>query len=306
MKKLVCLMLAAVLALCIAAVPAAAAELPTPWTDDSLTIWVIDDFTGEDTGLIGLNTEKSEGNKWVQYTNSSPELSLQYVDNALRFYYQSAWTQNLQLLTNGSASLEGANLDGLQGIGMYLENNTENVIGFKGHLYANEGFFENLAGSVYYVVQDGEATENTVSANAFIEVPAGFKGYVMFPLTSLGNSWANGAQATVEDAKNYQTDRVCLEFGEVGAADQTDSYLLIDDIFFYGEGVTDNTAEKGDIDLSAEQPGSEQPGNEQPGTGDDKDDTSENGDSDILLFAGVPAAVLALGALAVNRRKSRI
>ena len=122
MKKLVCLMLAAVLALCIAAVPAAAAELPTPWTDDSLTIWVIDDFTGEDTGLIGLNTEKSEGNKWVQYTNSSPELSLQYVDNALRFYYQSAWTQNLQLLTNGSASLEGANLDGLQGIGMYLEN----------------------------------------------------------------------------------------------------------------------------------------------------------------------------------------
>ena len=84
MKKLVCLMLAAVLALCIAAVPAAAAELPTPWTDDSLTIWVIDDFTGEDTGLIGLNTEKSEGNKWVQYTNSSPELSLQYIDNALR------------------------------------------------------------------------------------------------------------------------------------------------------------------------------------------------------------------------------
>jgi len=58
--------------------------------------------------------------------------------------------------------------------------------------------------------------------------------------------------------------------------------------------------------LSAGQPGSEQPGNEQPGTGDDKDDTSENGDSDILLFAGVPAAVLALGALAVNRRKNKI
>ena len=306
MKKLVCLMLAAVLALCIAAVPAAAAELPTPWTDDSLTIWVIDDFTGEDTGLINQNTEKTAGDKWVIWQQSDNDLSCEYKDNSLRFYYLSAWVQNLQLISNGTPSLEGANLDGVLGIGYYLENNTENVIGFKGHLYNGTGFFENLAGSVYYVVQDGEATENTVSANAFIEVPAGFKGYVMFPLTSLGNSWANGAQATVEDAKNYQTDRVCLEFSEVGAADQTDSYLLIDDIFFYGEGVTDNTAEKGDIDLSAEQPGSEQPGNEQPGTGDDKDDTSENGDSDILLFAGVPAAVLALGALAVNRRKSRI
>ena len=150
MKRLVCLMIAAAMALCALAVPAAAAELPTPWTDDSLTIWVVDDFTGDDTALIDLNTEKSEGNKWVQYTNSNPELSVQYVDNALRFYYQSAWTQNLQLLTNGSASLEGANLDGAQGIGMYLENNTENVIGFKGHLYANNGFLKILL--VQYII----------------------------------------------------------------------------------------------------------------------------------------------------------
>ena len=61
MKRLVCLMIAAAMAFCALAVPAAAAELPTPWTDDSLTIWVLDDFTGEDTELIDLNTEKSEG-----------------------------------------------------------------------------------------------------------------------------------------------------------------------------------------------------------------------------------------------------
>ena len=306
MKRLVCLMIAAAMALCALAVPAAAAELPTPWTDDSLTIWVVDDFTGDDTALIDLNTEKSEGNKWVQYTNSNPELSVQYVDNALRFYYQSAWTQNLQLLTNGSASLEGANLDGAQGIGMYLENNTENVIGFKGHLYANNGFFENLAGSVYYIVQNGEAVENTVSTNAFIEIPVGFKGYVMFPFNSLGNSWAGGSPATAEDAKNYQTDRVCFEFSEVGASGQTDSYLLVDDIFFYGKGVTDNTAQKGDIDLTGGAGGEKpNPGEEEPGTGE-QDKPGESGDMDVLFFAGVSAALLILGALAVRRRKNNI
>lgn len=300
MKKFICLMLAAVLALSLSVVPAMAAELPTPWTDDSLTIWVIDDFTGEDTGIIDMNTEKSAGNKWVQYTNSNPELSVQYIGNALRFYHQSAWTQNLQLLTNDSASLEGANLDGMLGIGMYLENNTENVIGFKGHLYANNGFFENLAGSVYYVVQeDGTVTENTVSSNAFIEIPESFKGYVLFPLSSLGNSWAQGAQATVEDAKNYQTDRVCFEFSELGAADQTEQYLLIDDIFFYGNGITDNTAEKGNIDLSAGQPGGT---DEKPET----DDSNDEGDVNILLFAGAPAVLLVLGAVAVKRRKSQM
>ena len=143
MKKLVCLIMAAAMALCLLAVPAAAAVLPTPWTDDSLSIFVLDDFTGKDTGIIDSSTEKSAGNKWVQYTHSNPELSIQFINNSLRFYYQSAWVENIQLLTNDSASKEGANLDGTLGIGMYLENNTKNDVGMKGHMYAG-GFFESL------------------------------------------------------------------------------------------------------------------------------------------------------------------
>ena len=277
MKKLVCLMLAAVLALCIAAVPAAAAELPTPWTDDSLTVWVLDDFTGEDTEIIGLNTEKSEGNKWVQYASSNPDLSVQFIDNSLRFYYLSAGVENIQLLTNDSAAKEGANLDGVLGIGMYLENNTENAVSIIGHMYAG-GFFESLIISPYYIVENGQVTENMVPETGYVDIPVGFKGYVMFPLSYFGDVWDGGSVATYEDAYDYMVDRVCLVLNALGEPDQTDSYLLIDDIFFYGEGVTDNTAEKGDIELSARQPGSEQPGTGDENTATpapDADPTSE-------------------------------
>ena len=305
MKRLVCLMIAAAMALCALAIPAAAAELPTPWTDDSLTIWVLDDFTGEDTELIDLNTEKSEGNKWVQYTSSSPELSLQFIDNALRFYYSSAGVENIQLLTNDSADKEGANLDGVLGIGMYFENNTEKAIGMKGHMYAG-GFFEILVASVYYVVENGEASEMTVPETGNIEIPVGFKGYMLFPFASLGDVWDGNSAAEAEDAYDYMTDRVCLVVNEIGEPGQTDSYLLVDDIFFYGKGITDNTAQKGDIDLTGGAGGEKpNPGEGEPGTGE-QDKPGESGDMDALFFAGVSAALLVLGALAVRRRKNNI
>lgn len=297
MKKLVCLIMAAAMALCLLAVPAAAAVLPTPWTDDSLSIFVLDDFTGKDTGIIDSSTEKSAGNKWVQYTNSNPYLSIQFINNSLRFYYQSAWVEDIQLLTNDSASKEGANLDGTLGIGMYLENNTKNDVGMKGHMYAG-GFFESLISSDYYVIEDGEAVAGIVPETGNIVIPAGFKGYVLFPFSSFGDLWDSNSAATAEDAYDYMTDRVCLVMSEIGEPNQTESYLLIDDIFFYGKGITDNTAEKGNIDLSGEK---------EPGKDDgNKDDSSQSGDIDVLLFAGSAAVLTGFLAAAVKRRKNSL
>lgn len=250
MKKTIGLVLAAVMLLMIASVPAMAAELPTPWTDDTMKIWVADDLTGSDSAVIDESTEKSEGAKWIGWPASGLEASLQYKDNALRIYHTSAWTGNLQILGNGSGSLEGAVLDGALGIGMYIENNTEEVIGLKGHMYTDTGFFEAAGGSIYYIIENGQATEAAMLNAGYLEVPAGFKGYYLFPLENLKNSWSANAPATADDAKAYKTDLICLETSPIGAPDQTSQYLLIDDIFFYGKGITDNTAEKGNIDIN--------------------------------------------------------
>lgn len=269
MKKTIGLVLTAVILLMIASMPAMAAELPTPWTDDTMKIWVADDLTGSDSALIDESTEKSEGVKWIGWPTSGLEASLQYKDNALRIYYTSAWTGNLQISGNGSGSLEGAVLDGAAGIGMYIENNTENVIGLKGHMYTGAGFFEAAAGSVYYVIENGRAVESNILSAGYLEVPVGFKGYYLFPLENLKNGWSANAPATAEDAKAYKTDLICLETSPIGAPDQTSQYLLIDDIFIYGKGITDNTAAKGNIDINGS-----------------SDDSGNEGDTSVIWALG--------------------
>ena len=160
-------------------------------------------------------------------------------------------------------------LDGAAGIGMYIENNTENVIGLKGHMYTGAGFFEAAAGSVYYVIENGRAVESNILSAGYLEVPVGFKGYYLFPLENLKNGWSANAPATAEDAKAYKTDLICLETSPIGAPDQTSQYLLIDDIFIYGKGITDNTAAKGNIDINGS-----------------SDDSGNEGDTSVIWALG--------------------
>lgn len=309
MKKLVCLMLAAVLALCIAAVPAAAAELPTPWTDDTMSIWVIEDFSGPDSGIIdGFEDLKDGGEKWVQWPASDLYLECQYKNNAFYISYSGGWLGNLQILTNSTPSVEGANLDaGLAGIGIYVENNTRQDFGIVGHMMVNGKFFGGKPNEPYYIVQNNEVTQGAIGGNGDCVLPVGFKGYVLFPVNSLRDMWGQEGGLTAADLATYDTSRACLYFSGVNDVEvrQDGEDVILDDIFCYGTGITDNTATKGSITLPNSESDQNQGQTQDPNQGT-QDKPDNGGDVDLMLLAGVPAAVLVLGVLAVNRRKSKI
>ena len=263
--------LIAMLAVLVMLVPAlASAAEPTPWSDTSMKIFVLEDFDG------------MSGAASPSYCNTILDSS--FVDGQLVISSNSGWTGNVQYDTgnNRNAMSSGA---GAVGFGMYIKNTTSAPIGFVGHWYGyfeadrtETEYFDQLGGTVFYTVDmNGGVTERTSNGDGMVVlgdedgIPAGFEGYILFPFASLRGLW-HGTEGSRIDPSI--TNLIGLRIGEI--APEEGKGLIIDNIFVYG------TSEMESNDIL-------------------KVETEDTADLSVIGYAA--ACISGLGALLVSKKK---
>ena len=132
--------------------------------------------------------------------------------------------------------------------------------------------------------------------HSHFDIPAGFEGYIIVPLTSLQQIYGDPSTTLPADA-------VITGFGWMPDDNGTaynNGDLGLDNIFYYGADVEEADAELilGESGGSTEQPTT--PDDEKPSTDPDK----ETGDVQLWLeIAVAAAAIIAVAAVAVSKKK---
>lgn len=278
MKKVFRLLIAATIAALLILPVCASAAAPTPWSDKSMNIFVLEDF------------EELSGNAASTYCNTI--LESEYKNGGLLITSNSDWTGNVQYKTQKRHQM--TSLKGIIGFGMYVKNTLSQPVGFVGHWYGcpAEGMDSEYADvsenkPFYAVSKDGAVTSCTTGANGMTiisndengdpidGIPAGFEGYLLFTFDSLKGAWHNTDFSKIAVNPNA-TDLIGLRLGQIIPEDGKG--LLIDNLFVYGT----SEMEKNDI-IKVNDPG------------------SQTADVSVLCYAA--AAVAGLGSLVIAKKK---
>ena len=234
MKK--CIMAAAMCIALVFSVSAsfAAGDFPTPWEREDMHIDVLEDFYWAEDREINAREELL----W---------------EGAPDFPY-SARFQNRQLVINYSRGTSAdfrhmfparetflfnyALFRGMEGLGFYMENNTDKVQSIGLFMVGSGLFVLDRDSTVILYNIDGRYT--LLKGDGCVDIPAGFKGYFVVPLEFIVNDWDN------ESAWDPQNDLLMsfgLRFNSVSVDSRKGETLVFDDLFIYGKGVQDNRGE---------------------------------------------------------------
>lgn len=237
MKKTLLFITTLVLAVSLFAVTAFAAPLPTPWSDETMKIFVMEDF------------DNKSGDVPLAWTSGGMN-DLEYKNGKLVFNECFELTGNwiylkMELVSNAPSSTVGA-----LGYGYYIENNTDAPLGLTGYWIGNDNWSGD-SGMTYYTVVNGNVTEHTAGDYGLVELEVGFKGYLLFPFE--GHTKGSWYQTDISDiAFSTTTDYVCAHVSPF-AADQGN--VIMDDFLLYGtsemEGVTVEVTDTADVSVIA-------------------------------------------------------
>ena len=126
------------------------------------------------------------------------------------------------------------------GVGFYIENNTPGDIILGWQSKNSDGKQHICTGVVYcYDVNYGEGyladTDDTWDVHCMPFIPAYFKGYIVFPFSSL--SYRENGEWTDWSSNDYIDSLGLIVRGGVLNKDEN---MIIDNLFVYGENVDDN------------------------------------------------------------------
>lgn len=242
----------AMLAIVMISIPvlASAAPLPTPWSDNTMKIFILDDFNGTTPGAISF-----------VYTGGATA-SAEYKNDQLWITSCSGWAQNLQFGASGTwkkmTPVDAENniypgpAEGVVGYGFYYKNTSAAAVGIQGHWYGNGGFSLSTAGTTfYYVDMEGNVSEGAFDANGALMVDVDSEGYILVPFASLSDAWGAiiPGEKITPSAMDYFSMCISAVDGSNGGA------LIIDDVFAYGtsamEGETLEVSDTADVSVIA-------------------------------------------------------
>jgi len=239
----------AMLAIVMISIPvfASAATLPTPWSDNTMKIFILDDYNGITPGAVSF-AYTGGANATAEYKND--QLWLTSCDN---------WAGNLQFGASGTAKkmakigeeYPGA-AEGVVGYGFYFKNTSAAAIGLRGHWYGNGGFSCSTSDKPFYIVDmSGNVTEGAFDANGALMIDVNQEGYLLVPFASLSDSW--GAIDPATQIRPCDMDYISLYVGAVDGSNG--GALIIDDVFAYGtsamEGETVEVNDTADVSVIA-------------------------------------------------------
>ncbi len=278
MKKLILFLTVLTLAVSAFMATACATELPTPWSDETMKIFILEDFDDKENGAAPMPWEHNS------------DFTAEYADgkaviNEVFFLGEGGWGYaKLDQYSNAPASNTG-----VLGYGFYLENNTDSDLAIAGYWIGCDNFV-GAGNGTYYTVVDGVVSELTTDEYGAITFASGFKGYFLIPFASHNaGSWSG--TATTDATFSVANDYIALSMSSFNA-DQGN--VVIDNYLLYG------TSEMEGVSVDSLDTPSDEPSN----TPDDDQDDEQNdtGDVSVIAYAAI-AAVSGLGALAIKRRK---
>jgi len=192
---------------------ASADVLPTPWSDTTMKVWMVNTYTKADAAY----------NSGTGYLGGSTIVA-RYENNQFKISEHNTWS-DLQPGANETTYTQLTDNTGVVGYGFYVKNEMSVDVGFRGHLYGGSHYYFG-ANTTYYQVVNGVATEVTTDANGGTILPSGFEGYILFPLSGFVDNWG----ASTPLASNQGS--ACFHFSNIVA--ETGKDVIIDDVFFYG------------------------------------------------------------------------
>ena len=134
-----------------------------------------------------------------------------------------------------------ADINGSVGIGFYIENNTavEQNVGF--YMIGSSSCLKNKNGTtLLFVNLDGSVTASEVTDNSMAIIPPGAKGYVLGYYEDFQNLWSSEPYSPEVDKiamPGFELTYLLID-GEKGES------VVIDNVFFFGEGCADNNQQQ--------------------------------------------------------------
>lgn len=215
----------------------------TPWNNPNIKINVYESFDNLENRIL-------KAKDYVSKSNSGIECAFQ--DGKLVITKNRYGEWSYVVLNHGTAVPDTT---GATGLGFYVENNLSNDTYITGKIFGDGIEAVSVSGMPFMMV-DAETLEETPDSLGLygtIFLPAGFKGYVMIPFSSIGeppleagkyvpgeNTYANITKVafnfTTEHNKNLSID------GE---------NLVFDNFFIYGKEIEYSNESAVGIDLAA-------------------------------------------------------
>lgn len=217
------------------------ASAPTPWTSADMKIQIIEDFNDKADAQINVSSdEEFDCFGHPEQINGKYE----WKNGAFVHYANDATGDWFAYKSPKIAALGQEAFSKAAGFGCYVENNSENDYLRLGFVLLqevdNSYLISSSMGDMYYASADGsdtdwiEVDESWNQSVALIE--PGFKGYIIVPFSSVKNQQTGAAW---DSSSNYLS-QIGFLFHQSIASSRTGANTVIDNLFLYGENVTDN------------------------------------------------------------------
>lgn len=218
--------------------PTALAAAQNPMTDPAVGLQVYEDFSTRGN----MNLPLANQNEYFWQAPNSANYKMAFVNNRLMFTKAKAneETEFMLHLSSGTSKNEEA-LRGMQGVGFYVENNTENRV-LLSPMYVGTNAFYLGSGKTAKLIHKGGGMEllsdsGQFTGRASFAIPSGFKGYITFKASDFICSWTGSTTAFT--AGNFALGYFSMRLNIVaGCNEATGTNVLFDNMFFYGEGMT--------------------------------------------------------------------
>ena len=291
MKRFALVLTAVAIVLSMLCVTAGADALPTPWSDETMKVFVMEDFDGLSGDVEFVWAHNSDFD--AHYEND------QLVLDQIFYLGGGGWGYSkVKLVSNAPASATG-----VLGYGYYIENNTDADLAVAGYWIGNDNFV-GAANGTYYTVVDGEVTQHTTDEYGAVIFASGFKGYFLIPFASHNAGGWTGTPVTGV-VFNAETDYVSIS---MSSFDAEQGNVVLDDFMLYGTAEMEGEVIGGDDNTGDDNTGDDNTGDDNTGddnTGDDNtgDDNESEDTADVSVITYAAAAITGLGALVVAKKR---
>lgn len=138
-----------------------------------------------------------------------------------------------------SSSTSGMNLTGMQGIGFYIKNNTQDRVLLSPLACGNHAFYMQKGKTAKLITYGGSmrilSDTNEFSDRSSFSIPAGFEGFITFAASDFTCMWHTGCPFT---PGNFVLSYFSLKLNpKGGCSEAVGTCLVFDNMFFYGTGL---------------------------------------------------------------------
>lgn len=299
MKKLLVVLMAALM-LCAFSFGAMAEG--TPWEDPEVKLHVVSDFSEFADGEVDIAAEPFWAGSGANFN-----WDVKYEEGKMVFYGTKVpgMADNFRL---GMTTLTEDVQKAAQGVGFYLENNSEYEQRIGYFFIGSVCIMSNMNSYVYLIDENGAISEADSDGGTCFFIPAEFKGYVMSPIEGLFNAW--GENQPQWDVATAPIGAFGLQFGEMELDKDAGETFVVDNFFFYGTDLEENLGDItiGEVTAPTEKPAetpTPAPGTATPSVGGSATAGTTQGtddkpaDSNIWLWVGIGAAVVVVAAVVI-------